>query len=62
MEYADYYDELIGDSDEDEANEENLDESEIKGVKKEHVLPVVDWLKDQPAGKKHVIKIANLPR
>jgi len=62
MEYADYYDELIGDSDEDEANEENLDEAEIKGVKKEHVLPVVDWLKDQPAGKKHVIKIANLPR
>ena len=62
-EYADYYDELVGDSDEDEENEGNLDEAEVnQGVKKEHVLPVFDWLKDQPQGKKHVIKIANLPR
>lgn len=62
-EYADYYDELVGDSDEEEDESGNLDEAEVnQGVKKEHVLPVFDWLKDQPQSKKYVIKIANLPR
>ena len=63
LEYADYYDELIGDSDEEDDNDANLDQAEInQGVKKEHVLPVIEWLKEQPEGKKHVVKIANLPR
>ena len=67
MEYADYYDELMGemgDSDEEEVNDATgLDNDEInQEVKKEHVLPVLEWLKKQPAGGKHVIKIANLPR
>lgn len=61
-EYADYYDELMGDSDEDEAGLD-LDNEEInQGVKKEHILPVIEWLKEQPEGKKHVVKIVNLPR
>ena len=63
MEYADYYDELMGDSDEEDDNDANLDAAEVnQGVKKEHILPVLEWLKEQPAGKKHVMKIANLPR
>lgn len=37
-----------------------MDEYDV-GVKKEHCLPVIEWLKEQPAGKK-VIKLANLPR
>lgn len=67
-EYADYYDELCGeydDNDEEDSDEDqsgvNQDEYNI-GVKKEHCLPVIEWLKEQPAGKKHVIKLANLPR
>ena len=61
--YADYYDELMGDSDEEDIDDTNLNKDEInQEVKKEHVLPVLQWLKDQPEGKKHVIKIANLPR
>lgn len=63
IEYADYYDELMGYSLEEDDDDANLDQAEItQGVKKEHVLPVLEWLKEQPAGKKHVIKIANLPR
>ena len=64
MEYADYYDELMGDSEEEDEDEtNNLEEKDInEGIKKEHILPVLEWLKDQDAGKKHVIKIANLPR
>lgn len=63
IEYADYYDELMGDSDEEDEDETDLNQAEInQGVKKEHVLPVLEWLKEQPEGKKHVIKIANLPR
>ena len=66
-EYADYYDELCAeyedheddDSDDDQAGQ-NMDEYDV-GVKKEHCLPVIEWLKEQPAGKK-VIKLANLPR
>ena len=53
----------MGDSDDDDDSDANLDQAEInQGVKKEHVLPVLEWLKEQPAGKKHVVKIANLPR
>jgi len=51
----------MGDSDEED--EVDLNQKEInEEVKKEHVLPVLQWLKEQPEGKKHVIKIANLPR
>ena len=57
---------MAGDSDEegdDEEDETDLNQAEInQGIKKEHVLPVLEWLKEQPEGKKHVIKIANLPR
>lgn len=63
LEYADYYDELMGDSEDEDESDANLDQAEInQGVKKEHILPVLEWLKEQPDGKKHVIKIANLPR
>lgn len=31
-------------------------------MRREHCLPVMKWLKEQPADTKHVIKIANLPR
>lgn len=63
MEYADYYDELMGDSDDEEDGGAELNEDEInQGIKKEHILPVLEWLKDQPAGKKYIVKIANLPR
>ena len=47
VEYADYYDELMGDSDEEDDNDANIDQAEIiQGVKKEHILPVLEWLKE----------------
>lgn len=56
-----------------QAQEEEFDDEEIEdlgidpneitlGLRREHCLPVLKWLKDQPSDKKHVIKIANLPR
>ena len=63
VEYADYYDELMGGSEDEDEDDTYMKEQEInEGVKKEHILPVLEWLKEQDAGKKHVIKIANLPR
>ena len=66
IEYADYYDELMGysvDEDDDDGEDQAQMETEInQGVRKEHILPVLEWLKEQPQGKTHVIKIANLPR
>ena len=46
-EYADYYDELMGDSEDEEDDTTNIKEQEIdEGVKKEHILPVLEWLKE----------------
>ena len=64
--YADYYDELIG-SDDSEANQDSdeereqhdvdnyeqfIDESEAnKGIRREHCLPGINWLKEQEKDK-----------
>ena len=48
---------------EDELAEHGLEESEVNlALRREHCLPVMKWLKEQPVDKKHVIKIQNLPR
>lgn len=40
-----------------------MDETEAnKGVRREHCIPALEWLKQQPQDKKHIIKIANVPR
>jgi len=37
----------MGDSDEEDDNDANIDQAEIiQGVKKEHILPVLEWLKE----------------
>lgn len=36
----------MGDSDEEEEDETNMQEKDInEGIKKEHILPVLEWLK-----------------
>lgn len=52
------------DSEEDDQDDfKDLDQSEVnKQIRREHCIPALQWLKDQPEGKKHVIKIANVPR
>ena len=89
LDFADYYDELCGSDDEEEAVEEQgsdsdddiytyvdedgsekqatydygIDESEAsKGMRQWHCIPALEWLKTQPQDKKHIIKIANVPR
>jgi predicted XRE-type DNA-binding protein len=69
---ADYYDELCGAEGEDSADEDNNDdvveeynipEDEInKGMRREHCMPVLHWLNEQPADMMHVVKILNIPR
>ena len=40
-----------------------IDESTAsKGIRREHCIPALEWLKQQPQDKKHIIKIANVPR
>lgn len=71
-----YYDELCTDSEEeDETGEEsfkadvkehawlNLTEDDFKnGLIREHCLPVLKWLSEQPSDQMHVVKICNIPR
>ena len=54
----------VEDDNEKEANYDyQVDEKEAtKGIRREHCIPALEWLKGQPADKKHVIKIANVPR
>lgn len=67
-----YYDELCISDDESDKEGENaqdiqeeygLTEAEIKnGIKREHCLPVLAWLSEQPSDQTHVVKISNIPR
>ena len=67
-----YYDELCGSDEENEGNEDEGDEEEDdyqigekeanSGIRREHCLPALNWLKDQPKDKNHIIKICNIPR
>ena len=67
----DYYNELCGSDEEVEdettgdyiVDEFNIPEDEIKkGMRREHCMPVLHWLNEQPADTMHVIKILNIPR
>lgn len=49
--------------DEEDIDDLGIDPNEITlGLRREHCLPVLKWLKDQETDKKHVLKIENLPR
>jgi len=51
-EYADYYDELCGEYEDNEDDDSDDDQTGVNqddynvGVKKEHCLPVIEWLKE----------------
>ena len=50
-------------NDEDFDDYHGVDQSEaILGMRREHCLPTIKWLKEQPQDKKWLVKIANLPR
>lgn len=77
QDYEDYYEELCGsESDEDdeenpekekdynEVDEYNIPEDEAnRGIRLEHCIPAIKWLTEEnPADKKHIIKVLNIPR
>ena len=47
IEYADYYEELMGGESDEGEDDGGIDQAEIdSNVKKEHIFPVIEWLKE----------------
>ena len=66
---ADYYEELCGASQDSDSGDDgvvdeyNIPEEEAnKGIRREHCMPVLQWLGEQPKDKMHVVKLLNIPR
>jgi len=55
-------DDKDGGSDDEDENYNIPDDEANKGIRREHCLPALKWLQEQPKDKMMVVKILNLPR